>query len=77
MIELVLLVLAFTCVCAQENVLAVLFLLGALAVVARKRSNLAESGSVISISQAPDPKSIPATPSGNDLTSGTSHRLEL
>lgn len=42
MIELVLLVLTFTCVCAQENVLAVLFLLGTLAVVARKRSNLAE-----------------------------------
>src|ERR1035437_6591657 len=42
MIELVLLVLAFTCVCAQANGVAVLFLLGALGVVARKRSNLAE-----------------------------------
>ena len=42
MIELVLLVLAFTCVCAQANGAAVLFLLGALGVVARKRSNLTE-----------------------------------
>ncbi len=41
MIELVLLVLAFTCVCAQLNGLAVLFLLGALAAVARRRSDLA------------------------------------
>ena len=42
MLELVLLVLAFTCVCAEANGVAALFLLGALGVVARKRSNLAE-----------------------------------
>ena len=42
MLEVVLLVLAFACVCAQANGGAVLFLLGAVGVVVRKRSNLEE-----------------------------------
>ena len=42
MLEFVLLVLAFACVCVQANGIAVLFLLGAVGVAARKRSDLAE-----------------------------------